>query len=79
MRSGESNTLNDLMKYLKDYMSKYDGNIKNIKVIFGPERPGDIPHSCANIDKAKKLLNYNPKYSFRKGLEEAVKWYWKNL
>ena len=76
---GDRNTINDLVNYLKTCLSNYDSGIKNIKVIFGPKRSGDIPHSHASIDKAKKLLNYNPKYSFRQGLDEAVKWYWKNL
>lgn len=76
---GDRNTINDLVNYLKTCLSNYESSIKNIKVIFGPKRSGDIPHSHASIDKAKKLLNYNPKYSFRQGLDEAVKWYWKNL
>ena len=76
---GDRNTINDLVNYLKTCLSNYDSGIKNIKVIFGPKRSGDIPHSHASIDKARKLLNYNPKYSFRQGLDEAVKWYWKNL
>ena len=76
---GDRNTISDLVNYLKTCLSNYDSGIKNIKVIFGPKRSGDIPHSHASIDKAKKLLNYNPKYSFQQGLDEAVKWYWKNL
>lgn len=42
-------------------------------------RVGDIPHSLACIDKAKDLLGYNPQYSMRDGLKEAVKWYWENI
>ena len=76
---GERNTLNDLMIYLKKYLSKYDPKIPNIKVIHGPNRAGDIPHSHANIDKAKKYLNYAPQFSLQKGLKESVSWYWKNL
>lgn len=76
---GDRNTLNDLMGYLKEYLSEFDSKISNIEVIHGPNREGDIPHSHASIDKAKELLNYNPQFSFQKGLEEAVKWYWKNL
>jgi len=30
----------------------------------------------ANIDKAKTLLGYNPQYSVKQGLEEAIDWYW---
>lgn len=76
---GDRTTLNDLVFNLKEYLSEYDATIKNIAVIHGPNRAGDIPHSLASIEKAKELLNYNPKYSFNDGLKEAVKWYWENL
>lgn len=76
---GNRNTLNDLMRYLKEYLSEFDSEISNIPVIYGPNREGDIPHSHASIIKAKQYLNYNPQYSLQKGLKEAVKWYWKNL
>lgn len=76
---GERTTLNDLIKSLKEYLSEFDKEIASIEVIHGPNRLGDIPHSLASIDKAKKLLNYNPKYSMKQGLKEAVKWYWNNL
>ena len=76
---GERNTLNDLITYLKESLSEFDPKIKDIQVAYGPNRVGDIPHSLASIDKAKNLLNYNPQYSLKKGLEEAIKWYWNNL
>ena len=76
---GNRNTLNDLMGYLKDYLSEWDPEISNIEVIYGPNRVGDIPHSHASVDKAKKLLNYNPQFSLQEGLKAAVNWYWKNL
>lgn len=52
---------------------------KDIAPIFGPERPGDIKHSNADISKAQKLLNYNPTYDFTQGLYESIEWYKKNL
>lgn len=76
---GDRNTLNDLMRYLKEYLSDFDPKISNVHVIYGPNRAGDIPHSHARIDKAKEKLNYNPQFSLQKGLKEAVKWYWNNL
>jgi UDP-N-acetylglucosamine 4-epimerase len=76
---GDRTTLNDMVSYLKEYLSEFDSAIAGIDVVNGPNRVGDIPHSLASIDKAKKLLNYNPKYSFQDGLKEAVKWYWNNL
>jgi len=76
---GDRNTLNDLMGYLKEYLSEFDANISNIEVIYGPNRAGDIPHSHASVAKAKENLNYNPQFTLQQGLKEAVKWYWKNL
>lgn len=76
---GDRTTLNDMVSYLKLYLSEFDEQIANIPVIHGPNRAGDIPHSLASIDKAKQLLNYSPKFSFQHGLKEAVAWYWKNL
>ncbi|MFY7666059.1 SDR family oxidoreductase [Flavobacterium sp.] len=76
---GDRTTLNDLVRYLKEALAKKDAKIGNVEVIHGPNRAGDIPHSLASIDKAKQLLNYNPKYSLQQGLEIAVDWYWENL
>jgi UDP-N-acetylglucosamine 4-epimerase len=76
---GDRNTLNDLVKYLKKYLSEFDSKINDVPIIYGTNRAGDIPHSLASIDKAKKILGYNPKYSLEEGLKEAVSWYWNNL
>ena len=76
---GERTTLNQLAEYLKEYLSEFDSEIKNVEILHGDYRAGDIPHSLASVDKAKQLLNYNPQYSMKQGLKEAVKWYWENL
>lgn len=76
---GDRTTLNDLIGYLKEFLSEYDAEIGNVDVVHGPNRAGDIPHSLASIDKAKALLGYNPQFSIKQGLEQAVKWYWENL
>jgi nucleoside-diphosphate-sugar epimerase len=76
---GERTTLNQLVGYLQEYLSEFDPKIKNVEVLHGPNRTGDIPHSLACIDKAKTLLGYNPLFNIQEGLKEAVKWYWKNL
>lgn len=76
---GERTTLNMLIGYLKEFLSEYDPDIANVEVLHGPNRQGDIPHSLASIDKAKTLLNYNPKFNMRDGLKEAVHWYWENI
>ena len=76
---GERNTLKDLVEILKENLIELDPKIKDIQVIYGPNRIGDIPHSLASIDKAKRLLEYKPQFSLQKGLKEAVNWYWNNL
>jgi UDP-N-acetylglucosamine 4-epimerase len=76
---GDRNTLNDLLRYLKEYLSEFDAKIANVVVKYGPNRVGDIPHSHASVDKAKQMLNYNPQFSLQQGLKEAVHWYWEHL
>jgi UDP-N-acetylglucosamine 4-epimerase len=76
---GDRTTLNELISNLKAILSKYDSKLNSVEIIYGPNRQGDIPHSLASIEKAKQLLNYEPKYNLYKGLEEAIKWYWENL
>jgi UDP-N-acetylglucosamine 4-epimerase len=76
---GERTTLNQLVQYLREFLSEFDPQIAAIEPTHGPNRKGDIPHSLASIDKAKRLLDYAPKYSMRDGLKEACAWYWKNL
>ena len=76
---GERTTLNHLVEYLREFLGAKDPVIKNIEPTHGPNRAGDIPHSLASIEKAKELLGYNPKYSMRDGLREAIDWYWQNL
>lgn len=76
---GERTTLNQLVGYLKEYLSQYDAEIANVIPTHGPNRVGDIPHSLASVDKAKRLLGYDPQFSMKQGLKEACGWYWKNL
>ncbi len=76
---GERTTLNQLVCYLKEFLSEYDPEIAKVEILHGPNRLGDIPHSLACIDKAKTNLGYAPKYNVYNGLKEAVKWYWENI
>ena len=57
----------------------FAAEIAEVKVKYGDYRKGDVPHSLASIEKAKNLLNYNPQFSMKDGLKEAVTWYWNNL
>lgn len=76
---GERTDLNGLVALLKENLAKFDPEIKNIAIEYGPNRKGDVPHSLASIDKAQTLLGYAPKYNIKAGLIEAVTWYWHNL
>lgn len=76
---GERTTLNDLVKYLKEYLTEFDPKIAEIEVKYGDYRKGDVPHSLASIAKARDLLDYHPQFSIKDGLKEAITWYWNNL
>ena len=76
---GERTTLNSLYGMIRDKTSVFDKSISEIEPEYGPFREGDIPHSLASIDKAKRLLGYRPTHNVEEGLEEAVGWYWNNL
>lgn len=76
---GDRTTLKQLVEYLKEFLSEYDPEIANVAIIHGPNRAGDIPHSLASIEKARTLLGYDPQFSIKEGLKEAVSWYWENL
>jgi UDP-N-acetylglucosamine 4-epimerase len=76
---GDRTTLNQMVNLLKEYLATHDAAIADVPVIYGPNRVGDIPHSLASVEKANRLLGYQPRFSFAQGLKEAVDWYWKNL
>ncbi len=66
---GQSTTLLQLFNYIKEIAQS------TAQPIFGANRPGDIPHSLASIEKAKQLLDYNPQVSIKEGLQKAFEWY----
>jgi UDP-N-acetylglucosamine 4-epimerase len=76
---GDRTTLVVLLNYLKQYLSEYDSKIADIKIIHGPNRVGDIPHSLASIEKAREMLGYKPSHNIERGIKSATSWYWDNL
>ncbi|MBU2951152.1 SDR family oxidoreductase [Tamlana agarivorans] len=76
---GDRTTLLELTTLLKKHLSNFDESICDIEIKHRENRVGDIPHSLASVEKAKKLLKYDPKFNIEEGIKEAVKWYWKNL
>ncbi|MDD2562967.1 MAG: SDR family oxidoreductase [Salinivirgaceae bacterium] len=75
---GERTTITELFEILRDELSQYAPNCKNVVAKYGPARGGDIPHSLASIERAKALLGYKPTHNMRQGLHETVKWFVKN-
>ncbi len=52
---------------------------KSIDKEIKPPRPGDQSRTKANIDKARKLLDYNPQTTLKEGLEKQVDWFRRNF
>ena len=66
---GDRVTLNEMVELLKEISGR------EIEPEYGPERPGDVRHSLADISKARKLLGYDPGIFFGEGLEKAFGFY----
>jgi UDP-glucuronate 4-epimerase len=68
---GESETIQ-----LKDLISAIENALrKKAKINRLPEQPGDVPLTCADISKARKLLSYNPTTRFSDGLPRFIDWF----
>jgi UDP-glucuronate 4-epimerase len=52
---------------------------KKVKIDPKPRRPGDQSRTCANIEKARRLLDYRPKFTPEQGLALEVDWFMKRL
>ncbi len=71
---GESETIQ-----LRDLIAAIEKTLaKKAKINRLPEQPGDMPLTCADISKARKLLGYNPKTKFEDGLPKFVDWFLKS-
>lgn len=66
---GDQMSLNDMISILQDISGK------NIQPKYGPERPGDVKHSKADISKIETLMGYSPKVRFKEGLKKVYEWY----
>ena len=69
--NGKDNSVLDLVKVLNKIMKK------DIKPIFAAPRPADVFRTLADISKARKLLNFNPKIGFKEGIGLSVEWFQK--
>ena len=76
---GERTDLNQLVAVLRENLAQFDPRIAEVEAVHGSNREGDIPHSLADIGKAKRLLGYDPQFSFSEGIKAAAEWYFTNL
>ncbi len=68
-------SLNELHQMLEEKLIKKINQLEKKNPIYRDFRPGDVRHSQASIEKAKKLLDYQPEYKISDGLDEAIEWY----
>ncbi len=66
---GKAYTVLDIVKYVNKILKK------DIKPKLGPIRPGDVKHTLADINKAKKLIKFDPKIGFEEGLAKTVEYF----
>ena len=66
---GDQISLNEMIGLLNNISSN------NLDVQYGPERLGDVRHSRASIDKIVNILEYEPEFGFKEGLEIVFNWY----
>lgn len=73
---GERTTIVSLFEKIKSSLSYYDAKVAHIAPLFGETRAGDVPHSLASIEKAKKILGYKPTVAIDEGIQKTVEWFY---
>jgi nucleoside-diphosphate-sugar epimerase len=66
---GDRTSLNQILDNLRKVTEV------EVDVDYGPDRPGDVKHSMADISKARNILGYNPVISAEEGLRRSITWY----
>lgn len=66
---GEAISLNELWQHIKQILEA------EVEAVYGPDRPGDILHSLANIDKLKSYLGIEERYDFKVELARTIDYY----
>lgn len=66
---GHAVTLNELAEVLASVTGTRG------KAVHGPERPGDIRHSCADTTRAREVLGFTPSFTLEEGLARTVEYY----
>ncbi len=69
---GNNTSINELINTIKNILGKKNPAIKSIPIKYLSPRKGEVKHSLASIEKAKKLLGYSPTHSMQEGLKEML-------
>lgn len=68
-------SLNRLFDILRAALSDFRPDVRSLRPVYGGFRPGDVRHSQADIDKARRLLGYLPSHRLEDGVRVAMPWY----
>jgi len=68
-------SLNKLYQMIEERLIQRTEGLEKKEPVYRDFREGDVRHSQANIDKAQKLLNYQPRHMISEGMNEAMDWY----
>lgn len=74
---GDRTSLTELHNLINTALSCCGVSVESV-ITYSDFRAGDVRHSLANIDKAKRLLGYFPSHKVEQGLQESMAWYCKN-
>lgn len=77
--AGRRTTLTELFRLLRDRLRPRHPGLASLEPVHGPFRPGDVPHSLADVGRARRLLGYEPTVSIEHGLDESLDWYERHL
>jgi len=66
---GDGTSLNEFIAIVEKHVGK-EANVKQL-----PDQPGDVPYTCADVNKAQVLLGYRSKIPFDLGIKRTVEWY----
>lgn len=70
--SGRTVKLREMISIIEDKLDK------EAKIKQSPMPKGDVPVTYADISKARKMLDYNPRISIEEGIQKFVKWFREN-
>jgi UDP-N-acetylglucosamine 4-epimerase len=76
---GDRTTLNQLFTKIRDILAERFPYLAGISPSYRDFRPGDVRHSLADIDKARRRIGYDPSHNIDQGLKEAMNWYINDL